>query len=167
MSEFLTEAGSVRTEGAGEERYDAVVVGAGSAGLSAALVLGGGEPRNAPAAGVHGFFTRDGESPARLLEIGREQFQPYGGVEYRTMRATEASGSDGSFWVVLEGGETVQARKFVLATGGSSTSYPTGRDSGSSGVAASTTARTATAGRCATGRWRSWRGARRLRSAPS
>lgn len=82
MSEPLTKMESVRAKGVGRVRYDAVVVGAGTAGLSAALVLGrsrrrvlvldGGEPRNAPAAGVHGFFTRDGESPSRLLEIGRE-----------------------------------------------------------------------------------------------
>lgn len=127
MSEVLTETKSVRTEEAGKVRYDAVVVGAGSAGLSAALVLGrsrrrvlvldGGEPRNAPAAGVHGFFTRDGTSPGELLEIGREQLKPYGGVEYRAERATEARGEDGAFEVTLEDGETVSARKLVLATG--------------------------------------------------
>lgn len=127
MSEFLTETDPARTEGAGEVRYDAVIVGAGSAGLSAALVLGrsgrrvlvlgGGEPRNAPAAGVHGFFTRDGESPARLLEIGREQLRPYESVEYRAMRATEVSGSNGSFGVTLDDGDQARARKLVLATG--------------------------------------------------
>ena len=56
-------------------RYDAVVVGAGSAGLSAALMLGrsrrrvlvldDGEPGNAPSSGVHYFLTRDGTPPER------------------------------------------------------------------------------------------------------
>ena len=127
MSGILKEAASVPSEEAGRARYDAVIVGAGTAGLSAALLLGrsrrrvlvldGGAPRNAPAAGVHGFFTRDGVSPGELLEIGREQLEPYGGVEYRVERATGASGSDGAFEVGLEGGETVPARKLVLATG--------------------------------------------------
>ncbi len=127
MSGVLKEAASVHTEEAGRARYDAVIVGAGTAGLSAALVLGrsrrrvlvldGGEPRNAPSAGAHGFFTRDGVHPGELLEIGREQLKPYGGVEYRAMRATEVSGSDGSFEVRLEDGDEVLARKLVLATG--------------------------------------------------
>jgi thioredoxin reductase len=108
-------------------RYDAVIVGAGVSGLSAALVLGrsrmrvlvldGGEPRNAPADASHGFFTRDGMNPGELLEIGRKQLAPYGGVEYRAARAAEVSGSDGAFAVRLEGGEDVLARKLVLATG--------------------------------------------------
>ena len=48
---------------------DVVVIGGGAAGLSAALqltrsrrsvlVLDAGEPRNTPAAGVHGFLSRD------------------------------------------------------------------------------------------------------------
>jgi thioredoxin reductase len=55
--------------------------------------------------------------PGELLEIGREQLAPYGGVEVRAARATEASGSDGSFVVRLEDGDDVLARKLVLATG--------------------------------------------------
>ena len=49
--------------------YDVVVIGGGAAGLSGALTLArarrsvltidAGEPRNAPASGVHGFLTRD------------------------------------------------------------------------------------------------------------
>jgi thioredoxin reductase len=127
MSEVLAKTRTVRAEGAGRARYDAVVVGAGTAGLSAALVLGrfrrrvlvldGGEPRYAPTAGVHGFFTRDGVGPRELLEIGREQLAPYGGMEYRAQRTTAVSGSDGYFGVALEGGEIVRARKIVLATG--------------------------------------------------
>jgi thioredoxin reductase len=116
-------------EGTGRQdlRYDVVVVGAGTAGLSAALVLGrsrrrvlvldGGEPRNAPAAASHGFFTRDGVHPGELLRIGREQLEPYPGVEYRAERATAVGGSDGSFEVILEDGSAVEARKVVIATG--------------------------------------------------
>ncbi len=50
----------------GEAVYDVVVVGGGAAGLSGALALGrarrtvvvvdAGEPRNAPAAGVHNYL---------------------------------------------------------------------------------------------------------------
>jgi thioredoxin reductase len=60
--------------------YDVTIIGAGVAGLSAALVLGrsrrsvlvpnGGSPRNAPSDASHGFFTRDNTSPLELLNIG-------------------------------------------------------------------------------------------------
>ena len=111
----------------GEARYDTVVVGAGVAGLSAALVLGrsrrrvlvldGGEPRNAPSSGAHGFFSRDGIPPAELLRIGREQLAPYESVEYRRARARKAGDVSGAFEVVLEDGTTVFARRLILATG--------------------------------------------------
>src|SRR5918912_2750782 len=86
-------------------QYDVVVVGGGSAGLSAALVLGrsrrrtlvldSGEPRNAPSSGVHGFFSRDGIPPEELLRIGREQLEPYPSVEVRSARVTGATKNRG------------------------------------------------------------------------
>jgi thioredoxin reductase len=110
-----------------ELRYDVVVAGGGSAGLSAALVLGrsrrralvldAGEPRNAPSSGVHGFFSRDGILPKELLRIGREQLEPYPSVEVRSARVTGASGGDGDFEVTLDVGAAVRARKLLLATG--------------------------------------------------
>lgn len=113
--------------GRGKGRYDVVVVGGGVGGLSVALVLGrsrrrtlvldGGEPKNAPSSGTHGFFSRDGVPPAELLGIGREQLEPYPSVEYREGQAVEARGGDGAFEVVLEGAKTVATRKLVLATG--------------------------------------------------
>lgn len=107
--------------------YDVVVVGGGPAGLSAALVLGrslrrtlvldAGEPRNAPSSGVHYFLTRDGTPPGEMLRIAREQLEPYAGVEVRRAKATGMVGSDGSFEVGLEDGNTVGARKILLAAG--------------------------------------------------
>jgi thioredoxin reductase len=124
VAEQTTREGEVDGE---EARYDAVVVGAGSAGLSAALVLGrsrrrvlildGGEPRNAPSSGAHGFFTRDGAPPKELLRIGREQLTPYEGVQYRRAKVRKAGGASGAFEVVLEDGSAVFARRLILATG--------------------------------------------------
>ncbi len=108
-------------------RYDAVVVGAGTAGLSAALVLGrsrrhvlvvdGGQPRNAPSSGIHYFLTRDGTPPGEFLAIAREQLEPYAGVEVRKARAVRAGWSGGDFEVALEDGSTVGTRRILLATG--------------------------------------------------
>ena len=115
------------TTGPDELVRDVVVIGAGAAGLSAALVLGrsrrrvlildGGEPRNALSSGAHGFFTRDGLPPEELLRIGREQLAPYESVEYKQAKATVAGGASGAFEVVLEDGTTVSARRLILATG--------------------------------------------------
>ncbi len=79
--------------------YDVIVVGAGGAGLSAALTLGrcrrrvlladGGAPRNAPSPAVHGFLTRDGLRPARLLALGHEQLAPYPTVDIRELKITK------------------------------------------------------------------------------
>src|SRR3954471_21990683 len=70
------------------EPLDVAVVGGGAAGLSAALVLGrarrrvavvdAGAPRNAPAARMQGFLSRDGMSPADLLTVAREEVASYG-----------------------------------------------------------------------------------------
>lgn len=111
----------------GTATHDVVVVGGGTAGLSAALVLGrsrrrvlvldGGEPRNALSSGVKGFLTRDGVPPLEMLEIARGQLEPYGGVELRSARAADAGRTSGGFRVALEDGSGVVARKLVLATG--------------------------------------------------
>ncbi|MCM2387326.1 NAD(P)/FAD-dependent oxidoreductase [Streptomyces albipurpureus] len=103
--------------------YDVVVVGAGAAGLSAALVLGrarrrvavvdAGEPRNAPAAHMQGFLSRDGMSPAALLEVGRAEVAGYG-VDLIDARVDQI---DHGFFVRLAGGAVLRARRVLMATG--------------------------------------------------
>ncbi|MFF6987078.1 FAD-dependent oxidoreductase [Streptomyces sp. NPDC010273] len=105
--------------------YDVVVIGGGAAGLSAALVLGrsrrrtlvvdAGEPRNTPAAHMQGYLTRDGMSPAEFLALGREEIARYG-VDLVRDRAVDVTKGD-DFAVALAGGETVHARRIVVATG--------------------------------------------------
>ena len=108
------------------EQYDAVVVGGGAAGLSAGLVLArsrrrvvvvdAGEPRNAPADGVHAFLTRDGVPPAELARLGRQEVVSYGG-EVRVGRAVSASREGDAVDVHLEDGATLRARAMIVASG--------------------------------------------------
>ncbi len=107
-------------------QYDVVILGGGAAGLSGALMLGrarrsvlvvdGGEPRNAPAAHMHGFLGHDGASPLELLKTGREEAAGYG-VETVTGQAQTVSKEDGGFVVELDTGAKVKARRVLAATG--------------------------------------------------
>jgi thioredoxin reductase len=100
-----------------------VVVGGGAAGLSAALVLGrarrrvavvdAGAPRNAPAAHMHGFLSRDGMPPADLLAAARAEVTGYGVELINDQVAAIESG----FNVHLAGGQALQARRLLIATG--------------------------------------------------
>ncbi|MFD4523975.1 NAD(P)/FAD-dependent oxidoreductase [Streptomyces sp. NPDC058470] len=109
------------------ERYEAIVIGGGAAGLSAALVLGrarrstlvvdAGEPRNAPAAHMQGYLTRDGMPPGEFLAEGRREIERYG-VELVAGRVVDVVRDEaGEFDVVLAEGRTVHARRLVVATG--------------------------------------------------
>jgi thioredoxin reductase len=111
--------------------FDVVIIGAGSAGLSAALVLGrclrrvlvcdGGPPRNAPSPAVQGFLTRDGTKPAKLLELGLNELERYTSVEVRAARVTAIVRQGKQFELTAEGetgrSRTFTARKILLATG--------------------------------------------------
>lgn len=107
--------------------FDAVVIGGGTAGLSAALALGRatrrvlvaacGPTRNAPASGAHNVFTRDGTPPAELVRIGREQLQHYD-VVVRDECATDVQPANNNqgYVVTLENG-AAYARGIVFAVG--------------------------------------------------
>lgn len=105
------------------QTYDVAVVGGGAAGLSAALVLGrarrrvavidAGAPRNAPAAHMQGFLSRDGMPPADLLIAGRAEVTGYG-VE---LISDQVETIESGFLVHLARGQVLRARRVLLATG--------------------------------------------------
>jgi len=105
--------------------FDAAVVGAGPAGLSAALAFGlacrsvvvadAGPGRNRRALAVHGYLSRDGADPAELRRLGAAEAARYG-AEVRRCRARSVR-RDGAGFLVDLGGDVVRARRVVLATG--------------------------------------------------
>jgi thioredoxin reductase len=105
------------------ETHDVAIIGGGAAGLSAALVLGrarrrvvvvdAGAPRNAPAAHMQGFLSRDGTPPAELLRAARAEVRSYG-VELLEDRMVDATAG---FALRLVSGRTLEARHVLLATG--------------------------------------------------
>jgi len=111
----------------GESVFDVMIVGAGPAGLSAALILGrsrrrvlvcdAGQPRNAVSHALHGFLTRDGIEPAEFLRLAREQLRPYETVELRQTTVTDAIRLPAHFEVRLRDGRHISSRKLLLATG--------------------------------------------------
>jgi thioredoxin reductase len=112
------------------ELYDCVVIGAGAAGLSAALVLGrarvatlvidAGAPSNLPSPGIGGLLGADGTPPADFYAAGRAELARYDAVALRDGEVTAgARGADGVFTLTLgdDDGATVRARRVLLATG--------------------------------------------------
>ena len=105
------------------KEYDVLVVGGGAAGLSAALVLlrarravvvvDAGAPRNASAAHVHGFLSREGVPPRDLLAAGRAEVSSYGG---RLIDDT-VIGIEPGFQVRLANAPRLGARRILVATG--------------------------------------------------
>jgi thioredoxin reductase len=110
-----------------EPLFDVIIVGAGPAGLSAALVMGrcrrhvlvcdSGRPRNAASHGLQGYLTRDGIEPAEFLRIAREQLRQYETVALRHAEVIDARRVADTFEVTLASGEHLTSRRLLLATG--------------------------------------------------
>src|SRR3954453_17594292 len=107
---------------------DAVVVGGGPAGLSAALVLGrarkrvlvldSGRPANAVAAGsIGGLLGQSGVAPFELRTAGREQLGEHPNVEFRDVAVVGARRLAAGFAVTLGDGSTIHTRALLLAHG--------------------------------------------------
>lgn len=106
---------------------DVIVVGAGPAGLNAALVLARcrrsvlvidhGKPRNAASHAMHNYLSRDGVNPHELLKLGRAECRGYG-VKFIHAEVLDAVRRPaGHFEVKLHDRQRFRSRKLLLATG--------------------------------------------------
>ena len=102
--------------------FECLVVGAGPAGLSAALTLGrarrrtlvldSGKPRNLAARAMHGVLGHDGLSPAALKARGIEEVGRYG-IEVRAADVSQARALAGGGFEI----DGITADTIILATG--------------------------------------------------
>jgi thioredoxin reductase len=108
-------------------RYDCIIVGAGPAGLSAALMLGrcrrrvlvceAGEPRNARSKGLRNYLTRDGTAPLEFLRLARKEVEEYPTIEFLPAEVKDARRTSDGFTVVLADRTELSTDKLLLATG--------------------------------------------------
>jgi len=107
--------------------YDAVIVGGGPAGMSAALVLGrarkrvlvvdNDRPANAVSQGVGGLLGHDRVKPAELRDSWQRQLQEHPNVELRHGAVEEVERTREMFVVTPTDGPPVRAHAIVLAHG--------------------------------------------------
>lgn len=103
-------------------QYDVAIIGGGPAGLSAALTLARGnrsvlvfdddKPRNAPAAHMMNFPSRDGTSPQEFRRLIKEDLKKYPKVEFKAVRVQSIERTESGF--IVDG---ISVKKILLAHG--------------------------------------------------
>lgn len=108
-------------------QHDAIIIGGSFAGIAAGLqlararrrvcVIDAGQPRNRFASEAHGFFGHDGRAPLELAASARAQLLAYPTVTHVQGTAASAHPCIDGFEVGLADGDTLRARKLLLAFG--------------------------------------------------
>ncbi|WP_428229115.1 NAD(P)/FAD-dependent oxidoreductase [Flavobacterium sp.] len=109
------------------KNFDVIIIGGSYSGLAAAMALGralkqvlvinSGEPCNAQTPYSHNFLTQDGNRPAGIYTVGKQQAEKYETVQFLNGFASTGKKTGKGFEIMMETGETFQALKLIFATG--------------------------------------------------
>ena len=110
-----------------DDKADVAIVGGGPAGLSASIWLArylhrvvlvdSGDPRNWETRGVNGFLGMPGVRPAELRGRGRDEARAAGATLVDDICETVRCIDEETFELVLANGDTIRARRLLLAIG--------------------------------------------------
>ncbi len=113
-------------EKSSKDAFDVAIVGAGYAGLSAALLFGrylvkavvfdSGVTRNFATKHVHGYLGFENVTPSALIKKARQDVARYKSVTM-VKENVSATRKKGKYFTVRAGGRIFQARYIVIATG--------------------------------------------------
>jgi thioredoxin reductase len=107
--------------------FDVVIVGGSYAGLSAAMSLGralwnvavidSGKPCNAQTPHSHNFLTQDGQTPAAITALARQQVLAYPTVKLIDDLVVDAMGEQNDFTVETRANGRFTTKKLLFSTG--------------------------------------------------
>lgn len=109
------------------ELLDVLIIGGSYAGLAAAMTLGrsmrkvliidSGKPCNRQTPHSHNFITQDGETPAAIAAIAKEQVLKYPTISWLDGKAIGVVKKENHFEIETENEARYRARKLLFATG--------------------------------------------------
>jgi thioredoxin reductase len=107
--------------------FDVIIIGGSYAGLSAAMSLGrslrhvlvidSGKPCNQQTPHAHNLLTHDGDQPATIVQVAREELLEYSTISLVHDEAISGCKSMDGFQINTKSGNQYAATKIILATG--------------------------------------------------
>jgi thioredoxin reductase len=107
--------------------FDVIIIGGSYSGLSAAMSLGramrnvlvidSNQPCNRQTPHSHNFITQDGQTPAAIAQLAREQVEKYPTIRFYSGLAVAGERLENDFVIATENGDRFTAKKLLFATG--------------------------------------------------